>query len=120
MQTDSDSRPLQVSQEEWRIISAAVERWLDAGMISAEEAQKLRNSYAGVEPVSWKKLAQYYFTIASICVFLSVVILLTDEWLTALFAKLSNAPDLAKSIALAIIAGGFFLEGHQSKNSLAG
>ena len=140
MKTDSDARTLQVSKEEWRIISAAVEGWLGAGIISAEEAQKLRNSCAGEGPASAdegpasasegpasadeepasagegpasgrKTVARYSFAIASFCVFLSVALLLTDEGLIALFAKLFNAPALATSIGLAIVAGGLFWQG---------
>lgn len=111
MQTNSDSRPLHISKKKWRIISAAVECWLDAGIISTEEAQRLRNSYAGARPISWKIVARYSFIMASFCVFLSVVILLTDEWIIALFEELFNAPALVKSIGFAIISGGLFWKG---------
>lgn len=97
------------------IISTAIEHWLETGTISAEQAQKLRSSYADTGPIEWKVVSGWCFLIAIACTFLSVAILLFDEWFTALLYALFNLPALAKSIGLAILAGGFFWGGVRTR-----
>lgn len=101
---------MQVSKEEANTIKRAVSHWRDVGMISGEESQKLLASYEVVS-FDWKRVAEYSFWLAMMCIVISVAAALADKWLIELFTKIFNAPDLVKCVAFAAIAAGLYAFG---------
>jgi hypothetical protein len=106
---------MQVSKKEGRIISGAIQNWLEAGTITEEESQKLERSFQ-VTSFDWKRIAKYSFWLSISCIAISVSSVLADEWLIALFRKLFSAPDWIKCIAFAICSGFLYFFGVRRKN----
>ncbi|MDX1636106.1 MAG: hypothetical protein R3280_15820 [Marinobacter sp.] len=105
---------MQVSKRDGRVLDQAIRHWQEDAVISEAEAGRLRAAYQ-VTPFDWKRLARYAFWLALASVLISVSSALADEWLVELFRRLFTAPDAAKCLGLAAIAGGLFYTGIRRK-----
>ena len=105
---------MQVSKKEGRILSTAIQKWLDAGIISGQESQKLKHSYE-VTPFDWKRAARYSFWLAISCIVISIASALADEWLVELFKRLFNVPDGVKCASFAMLASFLYFLGFKRK-----
>ncbi|NOH28758.1 DUF2157 domain-containing protein [Vibrio mediterranei] len=106
---------MKLSKREGRVVDSAIEQWLEQGTINQEEHDKLKNSYQ-VASVDWSLIAKYSFWIAIVCIVLSVLSVLLDEWLIKLLDEIFSAPDIAKSGFFAIISAGFYFIGVRRKS----
>ncbi|WP_394244716.1 hypothetical protein [Vibrio astriarenae] len=107
---------MQVSRKEGRVLSDALVKWREQGVISEQEYQRLNSAYT-VSSFDWKQLAKYSFYFAILSILISVLIAIGDQWLIELFQKLFSAPDIAKCgffIACSIL---FYFLGMKSRES---
>ena len=106
---------MQVSKKEGGVLSQAIRNWLDAGIITETESDKLLGSYQ-VTSFDWKRVARYSFWLAIACIIISIASILADKWLIELFEKLFNAPDSIKCAAFAVFSGLLYFLGIRRKN----
>lgn len=92
---------INLDKQEAEFLSKTILTWEKDGLIDSETAASLRLSYE-VKGFDWKRLAQYSFWIALVCVIVSIASLLIDETVINWLKKLYNTPD----IIISIISGG--------------
>lgn len=106
---------MKLSKREGRIVGSAIDEWLETGVITQSDSEKLKASYQ-VTSVDWSLIAKYSFWIAIVCVVFSVLSILLDEWLIALIQNVFDAPDLAKSGFFAVVSAMFYYSGVRRKS----
>ncbi|MGF1776228.1 hypothetical protein [Vibrio nomapromontoriensis] len=105
---------MKLSKRESRVVEGAIDQWLEQGVITPEDSDKLKDSYQIVK-IDWSLIAKYSFWIAIVCIVLSVLSVLLDEWLIKLFEEIFTAPDIAKSGFFALISALFYTFGLRRK-----
>ncbi|MCL9774903.1 hypothetical protein [Vibrio methylphosphonaticus] len=98
---------MKLSKRESRVVEGAIAQWLEQGVITQEDSDKLKKSYQ-IAKIDWSLVAKYSFWIAIVCIVFSVVSVLLDEWLIRLFEEIFTAPDIAKSGFFALISALFY------------
>ena len=106
---------MQVSKKEGKTLNKALEQWSERGLISAEDEQKLRESYQ-VSTFDWQRAAQYSFWLAIFSILIAFFSALADEWLMELVEKLFNATEATKCISMVVIAALLYTWGIRRKN----
>ncbi len=101
---------MKVSKKKAQILNNAIDSWEEKLTISTEQANTLRQSMQ-IVGFDWKLLAVYSFWIAITCLIISVGVLLADDYLLDLLAKIFDAPAGVISIVTAIIAVGLYAVG---------
>lgn len=94
---------MQISKEKQVFLLRAIEEWKVRGIISEEQALKMKAS-AEVRKFDWKPVSVYAFIIALACAVLSVVVLLADKPLRVLLEQLTQITDAGISAILTVAA----------------
>ncbi len=106
---------LKLTKNKAKIVKTAIESWVKDKAISKDQGLNLIKSFE-VIAFDWKRLAKYSFWISIICIIISVGAIIADDFLRELFQKLFNAPEIAKCISFAVIAGFIYYFGVKRKN----
>lgn len=101
---------MQVSKNDGKAITKALDNWRGSGLISEELHLELQNS---VETISfdWKRLAKYSFWLAIGSLLISLFTIITDEWLIEFFKRMFSAPALVKSIGFGLCSAVLYYVG---------
>ncbi|MGF1703137.1 hypothetical protein L4D09_22870 [Photobacterium makurazakiensis] len=105
---------MRISKRQAKTISQAIQHWEDEQTIPPEMAKTLRDSYT-VIGFDWKLIAVYSFWIAITCFIISIGVLLADDYLMALLAKLIDTPASLLSALSALIAAAAFWAGQRRR-----
>ena len=102
---------MKIDKKQANIIAHLIEKWNENGLISADQAKQLKESY--VEDITdngfdWQNLAFIAFFFAATCVILAVVLMLADEWLMELMDTILGAHDGLKAVFFAILGAGLY------------
>ena len=105
---------MRLTKKKAKVVRSAIEAWIAGDIVSQDQGRRL---FESVEVVSfdWKRLAKYSFWISVICIVISVVAIVTDDFIRTLFAKLFNAPDFFKCLFMAFTAALFYYLGIKRK-----
>lgn len=101
---------MQVSKNDGKTITKALDNWRGSGLISEELHLELQNSVDTI-PFDWKKLAKYSFWLAIGSLLISLFTIITDEWLIEFFKRMFSAPALVKSIGFGLCSAGLYYVG---------
>jgi hypothetical protein len=103
-----------LDKQEAEFLNKTILGWQNDGLIDPDTAERLRLSYE-VKGFDWKRLAQYSFWIALVCVIVSIASLLVDQTVLIWLEKLYDTPDIIISIISAGLAGFLFYFGRKRK-----
>lgn len=103
---------MQFNKKQGHFLTDTINQWVDQGVLSSEDAQKLKDSYS-IRPFDWQKLARYCFWIAAICGIIAFSSLIVDDWLMQFFFR----SDSSICILLGLIATGFYYWGIQRRKA---
>ncbi|MGF1687207.1 hypothetical protein L4C36_11025 [Photobacterium japonica] len=92
---------MKITKRQAKTVYHAIDDWEKQQLLSHDNAQSLRDSVV-VVGFDWKLLAVYSFWIAITCCVISVGVLLADDYLMQLLAKLIDTP----ASVLAVISAG--------------
>ncbi len=106
---------MRLTKKKAKIVTSAVESWIEEKVLSQEQGQMLLESYE-VVGFDWKRLAKYSFWISIICIIISVGAIIADDFLRELLAKLFNAPEIIKCLFAALIAALIYYYGIKRKS----
>lgn len=106
---------MKVSKQKAKVLESAIDYWQQEQLVTGEQASKLRRSYQ-VVGFDWKLLAIYSFWIAITCFIISIGILLADDYLLELIAKIIDTPASTLSLASGVIATLFYVAGVRRRN----
>lgn len=101
---------MKVNKRQGQFLKDTINQWQQQQLIDAQQAQQLRHSY-DVISFDWKLLAVYSFWVAIACFILSVILLIADDYLISLIAKIINTPASILAFFSAMIAAGLFYFG---------
>ncbi|PSW20882.1 hypothetical protein C9I98_07595 [Photobacterium sanctipauli] len=107
---------MKISKRQEKTLSQAIQHWEDEQTISEETAEQLRNSYE-VVGFDWKLIAVYSFWIAITCFIISIGVLLADDYLMELLAKLIDTPASVLAVISAMLAAGVFWLGQKRRTT---
>lgn len=105
---------MKLTKRQAKAVNHALTHWESEGMIQADQASELRQSYE-VVGFDWKLLAVYSFWIAITCFIISIAVLLADDYLMELLAKIIDTPASVLAIISAILAALAFRLGFQRR-----
>lgn len=105
---------MRLTKKKAKVVTSAVESWVEEKILSQEQGQMLLASYE-VVGFDWKRLAKYSFWVSIICIIISVGAIFADDFLRELLAKLFNAPEIVKCLFTALIAGLIYYYGIKRK-----
>ena len=94
---------MRLTKKKAKIVSTAIESWIEERQISRDQGQTLLESIETIG-FDWKRTAKYSFWISIGCIIISVAAIVADDYLRELLATLFNAPAILKCPILAIIA----------------
>src|ERR1700748_1890102 len=97
---------LNIDKGESEFLNSAITEWEKDGLVSAEQAEDLRNSYE-VKGFDWMRLAKYSFWIALACGVIAIGSLIVDDAVIRWLKNLYYTPDIIISIgsgAIAVVA----------------
>lgn len=94
---------LNLDKQESEFLNRSITHWEKEGLIDAEVAEKLRNSYE-VKGFDWMRLAKYSFWIALFCGVIAVGSLIINDTFITWLKSLYYTPDIVISILSAILA----------------
>ncbi|GAA4341296.1 DUF2157 domain-containing protein [Mucilaginibacter gynuensis] len=105
---------LNLDKQESEFLDETITHWEKEGLVAADQAQKLRDSYE-VKGFDWMRLAKYSFWIALVCGIIAVGSLIIDDDVINWLKKLYDTPDILISLLAGIVANGFYYFGHKHK-----
>lgn len=105
---------MRLAKKKAKIVKSAIEAWIEEKVVSEDQGQMLLESYE-VVGFDWKRLAKYSFWVSIICIIISVVAIVTDDFLRELLTKLFNAPEILKCLFIALIAALIYYYGIKRK-----
>ena len=94
---------LKLTKRQARIVGELIAEWRKAGVVSAEDAARLADSFE-VSTFNWKRLAAISLLVSVLCLMTAIAAILDDEFLVALLERLFDSPDWAKCVAFAVLA----------------
>ncbi|MGF1759241.1 hypothetical protein L4D76_15120 [Photobacterium sagamiensis] len=94
---------MKLNKRKAQVLKSAIDTWEQEKSLTKDQADQLRQSYQ-VVGLDWKLLAVYSFWIAITCFIISIGVLLADDYLLDLLAKIVDAPAGVLSILSAAIA----------------
>ncbi len=106
---------MRLTRKKAKIVKSAIEAWIEESVLSQDQGRMLLKSYEVVS-FDWKRLAKYSFWISIVCIIISVGAVVADELLLALLEKLFDAPEIAKCLFTAILAGLIYYYGIRRRN----
>ncbi len=98
---------MKIDKKQAVIVERLIAEWENRQLINSEQADLLKENYQQYtvkESFDWQNLAFIAFFFAAICIILSVILLLADEWLMDLLNTLLGVHDAFKALLFAIIA----------------
>ena len=102
---------MKVSKQEDQLIRKAVEHWNREGLLTTDQADRLRQSYEVSKQsnsLDWKSLSLIAFFFAVSCIILATILLLLDDWLMAVLDSIVNTSDLVKLLFFVGLTGGLY------------
>lgn len=105
---------MKVTKKQAATLKQAISYWQQEGLISEPQAASLNTSY-DIVGFNWKLLAVYSFWIAITCLVISVGVLLADDYLLMLLAKLIDTPASVLAVISAAIAAFAFRFGFKRR-----
>jgi len=102
---------MKIDKKQAEQIAQLIEKWEENGLISAAQADQMKQSYREdivKDSFDWQNLAFIAFFFAATCVILAVVLLLADEWLMELLDTILGAHDGVKALFFAFLAAGLY------------
>jgi len=98
---------MRLNKKKAELLEKMIEEWKQEGIITAEQADKLRKSYSTIA-FDWKQLAQYSFWIAVICFVIAIGALAADnmlmEVISSFVERIFYAGDQIKAVVFLIMA----------------
>lgn len=107
---------MRFNKKQAEFLEEVVSQWEANGIISADTANILKNSYA-VRPFDWSRLARYSFLIAVACAVIAVGAVIADENLLDVIELVFSAPDAALCLVFAGLAAAVFYVGFRLRRS---
>ena len=101
---------MKLSKQKAKVLNSAINDWEKKQLVSAEQATKLRSSYQ-IVGFDWRLLAVYSFWIAISCFLIAVGVLLADDYLLELIAKIIDTPASTLALISAVIAALLYVGG---------
>ena len=101
---------MKLNKKQGEFLTQTIDQWLKDSVISTEEAERLKGSYA-IRPFDWKQLAKYSFWVAIACGVIAFGSLVADDLLLELVEKFFSSSDIAVSVVLGLIATGVYAWG---------
>ena len=96
-----------LARKQHAIVTQAVERWRQSGVIDESTAARLTGSLA-VSSFDWRRTARYAFIVSIVCLVIAVGATLADEALVRLLMRLFNAPAIVKCLFFAAVSAAIF------------
>jgi len=87
-----------------------IERWSQQGVVSAETATRLRQSFE-IASFNWRRLARIAILASVICFVVAVASFLADEFIIRLVERLFVNVDVALTAFFAVVAGALYAVG---------
>ncbi|WP_316791641.1 DUF2157 domain-containing protein [Pedobacter frigoris] len=109
---------MKIDQEKSEFLDEMLNHWQEENLLSAEDADKLRNSYE-TKSFDWRRLAQYSFWIAMACGVISLGALLIDKKILTYLEQLFDASDFMISALSAVGAAVLYFFAFKRKASKA-
>jgi hypothetical protein len=109
---------MKVTRKQARVIQRALDGWQREGAIDAGQREQLQN-HLSLQHFDWQRLSRYAFWTAIACIIIALGSLFADEYLMALLYQLFSFGYLARTVALAICAAGFYLWGFRRQHTEA-
>jgi hypothetical protein len=103
---------LNLDKQESDFLNRVITHWENEQLLSAEQAQNLRNS-TEVKGFDWMRLAKYSFWVALVCGAIAVGSLIISDRVINLLKNLYYTPDIIISILAGFIAAGAFYLGRR-------
>ncbi|PJJ84194.1 DUF2157 domain-containing protein [Mucilaginibacter auburnensis] len=103
---------LKIDRQESEFLNEAISRWEKDGLLDADKAAELRNSYE-VKGFDWMRLAKYSFWIALICGGVSFTFLIVNDAVVNWLKNLYYTPDIVISIISGAAAAFLFYWGRR-------
>ncbi|MGF1727140.1 hypothetical protein [Photobacterium nomapromontoriensis] len=94
---------MKITKNQAKTLNQAIAHWEKEQTINVDTAKALRDSYT-IIGFDWKLLAVYSFWIAITCFIISIGVLLADDYLMTLLAKLINTPASVLTVISACLA----------------
>ena len=107
---------MRLAKKKAKIVKSAIEAWMEEKIVSQDQGRMLLESYE-IVGFDWKRLAKYSFWISIICIIISVVAIVTDDFLRELLAKLFNAPEILKCLFIGLMAALIYYYGIKRKKN---
>lgn len=104
------SSPVALGRKQHGIVTAAILRWREGGVVDEETAARLQGSIT-VARFDWQRTARYAFIISIGCLVIAVSAILADQALVRLLQRIFNAPAVVKCGFFAAAAAGLFRYG---------
>ncbi|WP_342646315.1 DUF2157 domain-containing protein [Mucilaginibacter sp. CSA2-8R] len=101
---------LNLDKQESEFLNRVIAHWEKENMLSAEQAQTLRNS-AEVKGFDWMRLAKYSFWVALVCGAIAVGSLIISDKVINWIKSLYYTPDIFISVGAGLLASGAFYLG---------
>lgn len=101
---------LNLDKQESEFLNRVIAHWEKEDLLSAEQAQTLRNS-AEVKGFDWMRLAKYSFWVALFCGAIAVGSLIISDKVINWIKSLYYTPDIVISIGSGLLAAGAFYLG---------
>ena len=101
---------MKLSKRKAQVLKSAIDTWEREASLTKEQADHPRQSYQ-IVGFDWKLLAVYSFWTAICCFIISIGVLLADDYLLDLLAKIFDAPAGVLSILTATIAALLYVAG---------
>ncbi len=101
-----------LDKQESEFTDGMISFWEQEGLMSAEQAHALRNSYE-TRGFDWMRLAKYSFWVALVCGAIAVASLLVNDAVLNWLKQLYDTPDIMISILAGVAAAGFFFTGRR-------
>lgn len=98
---------MKITKRQAQFLDQTLSHWHEKGFIDDEQAKQLAVSYE-IIGFDWKLLAVYSFWIAISCFVISVGVLVADDYLMSLIAKIIDTPASILALLSALIATMFY------------
>jgi len=105
---------MKTTKKRAKVIKSTIEAWIDEKVISQDQGQILLES-CEIASFDWKRLAKYSFWVSIICIIIAIGVIIADDFLRELLAKLFNAPAMVKCLGAAAVAALIYYYGINRK-----
>lgn len=99
-----------LTRRQARVVVALLGRWQEVGVLSAADADRLRQAYDAVS-LDWRGVARISVVAAVVCFAIAAAALFRDGWLIRVFLNLFGSVEMGVLVATSLAAASFFALG---------